>query len=166
MMKRTAMAAAVLCTGTSHFRRVSAFIAVSPPTTLHITSSSSSITKTTARGCDRHHLAVARGNALAGVAKRQPAHTARAAAGNGVGEGNIDITVDPNAKPIEDFGSGITPDPKKVAVLFDFDGTIGDTETPAMEVAYWELAPYFPGAAGGVLICASVDMIVCVVDLV
>lgn len=48
----------------------------------------------------------------------------------------------------EDFGSGIQPDPKKVAVLFDFDGTIGDTETPAMEVAYWELAPYFPAAAG------------------
>jgi len=33
----------------------------------------------------------------------------------------------------------------KVAVLFDFDGTLGDTETPAMEVAFWELAPYFPG---------------------
>eukprot|EP00640_Fibrocapsa_japonica_P003230 CAMPEP_0113944298 /NCGR_PEP_ID=MMETSP1339-20121228/32930_1 /TAXON_ID=94617 /ORGANISM="Fibrocapsa japonica" /LENGTH=328 /DNA_ID=CAMNT_0000949457 /DNA_START=165 /DNA_END=1151 /DNA_ORIENTATION=+ /assembly_acc=CAM_ASM_000762 len=30
-----------------------------------------------------------------------------------------------------------------VAVLFDFDGTVGDTETPAMEIAYWELAPYF-----------------------
>lgn len=29
-------------------------------------------------------------------------------------------------------------------VLFDFDGTLGDTETPAMEVAFWELAPYFP----------------------
>eukprot|EP00192_Tetraselmis_astigmatica_P013520 CAMPEP_0117657770 /NCGR_PEP_ID=MMETSP0804-20121206/5506_1 /TAXON_ID=1074897 /ORGANISM="Tetraselmis astigmatica, Strain CCMP880" /LENGTH=326 /DNA_ID=CAMNT_0005464243 /DNA_START=426 /DNA_END=1406 /DNA_ORIENTATION=+ len=28
-------------------------------------------------------------------------------------------------------------------VLFDFDGTLGDTETPAMEVAYWELVPYF-----------------------
>lgn len=38
-------------------------------------------------------------------------------------------------------------DPKRVAVLFDFDGTIGDTETPAMKVAYWELAPYFPAAA-------------------
>jgi phosphoglycolate phosphatase-like HAD superfamily hydrolase len=33
------------------------------------------------------------------------------------------------------------------AVLFDFDGTLGDTETPAMEVAFWELAPYFPEAA-------------------
>eukprot|EP00469_Lotharella_globosa_P012682 CAMPEP_0167789952 /NCGR_PEP_ID=MMETSP0111_2-20121227/11010_1 /TAXON_ID=91324 /ORGANISM="Lotharella globosa, Strain CCCM811" /LENGTH=393 /DNA_ID=CAMNT_0007682255 /DNA_START=104 /DNA_END=1285 /DNA_ORIENTATION=- len=32
---------------------------------------------------------------------------------------------------------------QKVGVLFDFDGTVGDTETPAMEVAYWELAPYF-----------------------
>ena len=28
------------------------------------------------------------------------------------------------------------------SVLFDFDGTLGDTETPAMEVAFWELAPY------------------------
>lgn len=145
------MAAAVLCTSTSHFPRVSAFIAVAPPAAPRTTSSSfSSTTKTTARGCDRHHLAVARGNALAGIAKRQPAHTARAASGSGLGEGNVDITVDPDAKPIEDFGSGITPDPKKVAVLFDFDGTIGDTETPAMEVAYWELAPYFPGAAGGI----------------
>jgi len=35
---------------------------------------------------------------------------------------------------------------KNVAVLFDFDGTLGDTETPAMEVAFWELAPYFAGA--------------------
>eukprot|EP00471_Norrisiella_sphaerica_P001267 CAMPEP_0184487538 /NCGR_PEP_ID=MMETSP0113_2-20130426/10175_1 /TAXON_ID=91329 /ORGANISM="Norrisiella sphaerica, Strain BC52" /LENGTH=405 /DNA_ID=CAMNT_0026869881 /DNA_START=99 /DNA_END=1316 /DNA_ORIENTATION=+ len=32
---------------------------------------------------------------------------------------------------------------KQIGVLFDFDGTVGDTETPAMEVAYWELAPYF-----------------------
>mmetsp|Transcript_24234 Transcript_24234/g.36344 ORF Transcript_24234/g.36344 Transcript_24234/m.36344 type:complete len:331 (-) Transcript_24234:121-1113(-) len=31
---------------------------------------------------------------------------------------------------------------KGVAVLFDFDGTIGNTETPAMEIAFWELAPY------------------------
>lgn len=29
-----------------------------------------------------------------------------------------------------------------LSILFDFDGTIGDTETPAMEVAFWELAPY------------------------
>jgi hypothetical protein len=34
---------------------------------------------------------------------------------------------------------------RQVAVLFDFDGTLGDTETPAMEVAFWELAPYFVG---------------------
>jgi len=36
------------------------------------------------------------------------------------------------------------------AVLFDFDGTLGDTEAPAMEVAFWMLAPYLPGleAAG------------------
>lgn len=47
----------------------------------------------------------------------------------------------------EDFGANVAIDPKRVAVLFDFDGTIGDTETPAMEVAYWELAPYFPESA-------------------
>eukprot|EP01084_Bolivina_argentea_P038630 71435_1 len=29
-----------------------------------------------------------------------------------------------------------------VAVLFDFDGTVGDTETPAMKIAYWEICPY------------------------
>jgi beta-phosphoglucomutase-like phosphatase (HAD superfamily) len=34
------------------------------------------------------------------------------------------------------------------AVLFDFDGTLGDTEVPAMEVAFWELAPYLPELAG------------------
>lgn len=33
---------------------------------------------------------------------------------------------------------------KDISILFDFDGTIGDTETPAMEVAFWELAPYLP----------------------
>lgn len=31
---------------------------------------------------------------------------------------------------------------KDISILFDFDGTIGDTESPAMEVAFWELAPY------------------------
>ena len=35
----------------------------------------------------------------------------------------------------------------EVAVIFDFDGTLGDTESTAMEVAFWELAPYFPNAA-------------------
>merc|ERR1712151_421398 len=39
-------------------------------------------------------------------------------------------------------GTPITP-----AVLFDFDGTLGDTEVPAMEVAFWELAPYLPELA-------------------
>ena len=37
-------------------------------------------------------------------------------------------------------------DPDATAVLFDFDGTLGDTETPAMRAAFWELAPYFPDA--------------------
>lgn len=36
---------------------------------------------------------------------------------------------------------------KDMSILFDFDGTIGDTETPAMEVAFWELAPYFPNTS-------------------
>lgn len=54
---------------------------------------------------------------------------------------------DDEVKVVEDFGSNVEVDPKRVAVLFDFDGTIGDTETPAMEVAFWELAPYFPEAA-------------------
>lgn len=35
-------------------------------------------------------------------------------------------------------------DSAQVAVLFDFDGTVGDTETPAMEIAFWEIAPYLP----------------------
>ncbi|KAM3570178.1 hypothetical protein VYU27_007741, partial [Nannochloropsis oceanica] len=30
------------------------------------------------------------------------------------------------------------------AVCFDFDGTLGDTESPAMEVAFWEVAAYLP----------------------
>jgi beta-phosphoglucomutase-like phosphatase (HAD superfamily) len=33
-------------------------------------------------------------------------------------------------------------------VLFDFDGTLGDTEVPAMEVAFWELALYLPELIG------------------
>jgi beta-phosphoglucomutase-like phosphatase (HAD superfamily) len=33
------------------------------------------------------------------------------------------------------------------AVLFDFDGTLGDTEVPAMDVAFWELAIYLPELA-------------------
>ena len=44
-----------------------------------------------------------------------------------------------------------------VAVLFDFDGTLGDTETPAMRVAFWELAPYFPGASAGSLTTETRD---------
>ncbi|KAG5191611.1 Haloacid dehalogenase-like hydrolase [Tribonema minus] len=39
-----------------------------------------------------------------------------------------------------------------IAVLFDFDGTVGDTETPAMEVAFWEAAPYLPNIAPSDLI--------------
>jgi len=35
-----------------------------------------------------------------------------------------------------------------VGVLFDFDGTLGDTEKPAMEVAFWMIAPYLPSLVG------------------
>ena len=45
-----------------------------------------------------------------------------------------------------------TPTPARLppvaAVLWDFDGTLGDTEQPAMTVAFWELAPYLPLDAG------------------
>jgi len=47
--------------------------------------------------------------------------------------------------PVASVNESILEAAKDVAVLFDFDGTLGDTETPAMEVAYWELAPYFAG---------------------
>eukprot|EP00746_Dinoflagellata_sp_MGD_P000129 gnl/MRDRNA2_/MRDRNA2_100224_c0_seq1.p1 gnl/MRDRNA2_/MRDRNA2_100224_c0~~gnl/MRDRNA2_/MRDRNA2_100224_c0_seq1.p1 ORF type:complete len:765 (-),score=147.65 gnl/MRDRNA2_/MRDRNA2_100224_c0_seq1:165-2459(-) len=33
-----------------------------------------------------------------------------------------------------------------LAVLFDFDGTLADSEVRAMEVTFWELAPYLPNA--------------------
>lgn len=35
------------------------------------------------------------------------------------------------------------------AVCFDFDGTLGDTESPAMEVAFWEVAAYLPSLPVG-----------------
>ena len=48
-------------------------------------------------------------------------------------------------------------DEDAVAVLFDFDGTLGDTETPAMRVAFWELAPYSPDATAESLTVAARD---------
>ena len=48
-------------------------------------------------------------------------------------------------------------DPDATAVLFDFDGTLGDTETPAMRVAFWELAPYLPDASVDYLTVATRD---------
>ena len=48
-------------------------------------------------------------------------------------------------------------DPDATAVLFDFDGTLGDTETPAMRVAFWELAPYLPDASPDNLTIATRD---------
>ena len=39
------------------------------------------------------------------------------------------------------------PPAARAAVLFDFDGTLGDTEAPAMDVAFWELAPFMPSLA-------------------
>jgi hypothetical protein len=54
-------------------------------------------------------------------------------------------------KPVASVDASILEAAKDVAVLFDFDGTLGDTETPAMEVAYWELAPYFAGITAAAL---------------
>eukprot|EP00614_Pseudopedinella_elastica_P003071 CAMPEP_0172585006 /NCGR_PEP_ID=MMETSP1068-20121228/4502_1 /TAXON_ID=35684 /ORGANISM="Pseudopedinella elastica, Strain CCMP716" /LENGTH=607 /DNA_ID=CAMNT_0013379333 /DNA_START=199 /DNA_END=2022 /DNA_ORIENTATION=- len=45
--------------------------------------------------------------------------------------------------------------PNACAVLLDFDGTLGDTETPAMEVAFWELSPYLPGVSGAAAVQAQ-----------
>jgi hypothetical protein len=50
-----------------------------------------------------------------------------------------------------EYGEVPEVDSSRVAVLFDFDGTIGDTETPAMEVAFWELAPYLHDGIGSCL---------------
>ena len=44
------------------------------------------------------------------------------------------------------------------AVCFDFDGTLGDTETPAMEVAFWEVAAYLPDLPLGIYICVCVSV--------
>eukprot|EP00616_Rhizochromulina_sp_CCMP1243_P018101 CAMPEP_0118974312 /NCGR_PEP_ID=MMETSP1173-20130426/11181_1 /TAXON_ID=1034831 /ORGANISM="Rhizochromulina marina cf, Strain CCMP1243" /LENGTH=617 /DNA_ID=CAMNT_0006924029 /DNA_START=84 /DNA_END=1937 /DNA_ORIENTATION=+ len=52
----------------------------------------------------------------------------------------------------DDFGAvyeAVRPPPSstaQAAVLFDFDGTLGDTEAPAMDVAFWYLAPFLVGA--------------------
>mmetsp|Transcript_28466 Transcript_28466/g.45773 ORF Transcript_28466/g.45773 Transcript_28466/m.45773 type:complete len:340 (+) Transcript_28466:30-1049(+) len=51
----------------------------------------------------------------------------------------------------ESFKATRPKDQEDVCILFDFDGTIGNTETPAMEVAYWELAPYMPNAAAAAM---------------
>jgi beta-phosphoglucomutase-like phosphatase (HAD superfamily) len=51
--------------------------------------------------------------------------------------------------PIKQIGACATPVKTNMpGVLFDFDGTLGDTEVPAMEVAFWELAPYLPELVG------------------
>jgi len=40
---------------------------------------------------------------------------------------------------------------KRIIALFDFDGTLADTEIVAAEVGYWLLAPYFPNASAETL---------------
>jgi len=50
-------------------------------------------------------------------------------------------------KKMEMVGDVEKREKQSVAVLFDFDGTLGDTESPAMEVAFWTIAPYLPQLA-------------------
>lgn len=44
-------------------------------------------------------------------------------------------------------GAAGVSDISPVGVLFDFDGTLADTESFAMEVAFWAMAPYLPDLA-------------------
>lgn len=134
-MRRTVQVAALLCSS-----RVSAFIASSlkVQSTLQRASWSSSSSVHTAFSSTprREHCH----NGICTAADSRRARSSRVAA-----SASEDTA---GSAPVEDFGSNVPVDKDRVAVLFDFDGTIGDTETPAMEVAYWELAPYFPAAAG------------------
>ena len=133
---RFLQAAAVLC----YHRGATAFV---------LSSSSASVLR---RATSTAHVsAAAQQQQQGGLHSRQRrpgrAGLRAAAEGEGGGSGLTDEERAIKALLKEDFGANVEVDPKRVAVLFDFDGTIGDTETPAMEVAYWELAPYFPEAA-------------------
>lgn len=55
---------------------------------------------------------------------------------------------------------------KDIAILFDFDGTVGDTETPAMEVAFWELAPYLANTRESAIRCSHTPLPPSAVELV
>lgn len=141
-MKRTMQAAAMLC---SHRAATAFVLSSSAASLLHRVSSPATSTAAEALA----HVSASsqqqrRRSTRAGTAR---VVTALRAEGEAQEEG---LTNDERAMKAllkEDFGANVEIDPKRVAVLFDFDGTIGDTETPAMEVAFWELAPYFPEAA-------------------
>ncbi|CAM9329104.1 unnamed protein product [Pylaiella littoralis] len=147
-MKRTAQVAAVLC----YHRGATAFV-------LSTSQSASSLLRRSPSSATAHVPSSIQ-NRPSRLQQQLNQHQRRAVsarattlqAAAGVGEEMEDIDDEERARRAllkEDFGANVEVDPKRVAVLFDFDGTIGDTETPAMEVAYWELAPYFPEAAKG-----------------
>ncbi|CAN0196921.1 unnamed protein product [Ectocarpus sp. 6 AP-2014] len=135
-MKRTIQAAAVLCYHTG----ATAFL---------VSTSSSLLSRPSSAATTAAHVSAVRHRRW----QQQQQRTARGVTGLSATEGEEEELTDEEklrrSRLAEDFGANVEVDPKRVAVLFDFDGTIGDTETPAMEVAYWELAPYFPEAAKG-----------------
>lgn len=140
---RFLQAAAVLC----YHRGATAFVLSSSSASALRRATSTAHVSTTAAQQQKHQQQQrpATGGATAGL------RAAAAADGEGEGGGLTDEERAIKVLLKEDFGANVAVDPKRVAVLFDFDGTIGDTETPAMEVAYWELAPYFPEAASELL---------------
>lgn len=142
-MKRTIQAAAVLC----YHRGATAFL---------VSTSSSSLSRPSSAATTAAHVSVVQRRRW----QHQQQRTARGATALRAAEGEEEELTDEEklrrSRLAEDFGANVEVDPKRVAVLFDFDGTIGDTETPAMEVAYWELAPYFPEAASE---CCWLDLL-------
>lgn len=149
-MRRTLQAAAVL----SFHRGAMAFLASPPSAALASRAARSTAAAAASRFASSDCSSSSPGDGLR-QARQGATQSALRSAGGAGAESDMDSDAQAAMKKLlaEDFGANVKIDPKRVAVLFDFDGTIGDTETPAMEVAYWELAPYFPGAAsedGGV----------------
>lgn len=142
-MTRTIQTAAVLC----YYTGATAFL---------VSTSSSLLSRPSSSATPAAHVSAVRHRRW----QQQQQRTARGATGLRAAEGEEEELTDEEklrrSRLAEDFGANVEVDPKRVAVLFDFDGTIGDTETPAMEVAYWELAPYFPEAASE---CCWLDLL-------
>eukprot|EP00752_Nemacystus_decipiens_P004345 g3969.t1 len=139
---RLLQAAAVLC----YHRGATAFVLSSSPVSVLRRATSTAHVSAAAQQRQQPNGGLHR-QRQAGPAVATSLHAAAEAEGEGSDLSDEERAIKALLK--EDFGANVEVDPKRVAVLFDFDGTIGDTETPAMEVAYWELAPYFPEAATG-----------------